>query len=69
MRFLLLLGLLLAACAGSQPAANTAAEAQASFDERTREQWKREEEQRQEREEREQQRKEREAEPAEAEAR
>jgi hypothetical protein len=37
---------LLAACAGSQPAPNTAAEAQASFDKRTQEQWKREDEQR-----------------------
>jgi Skp family chaperone for outer membrane proteins len=43
----LLLCLLLAACAGSQAPANSAADAQASFDERTRERWKREEEQRQ----------------------
>ena len=46
MRVLLLLCLLLGACAGSQPAAKTADESQAYAD-RTRERWEREEEQRQ----------------------
>jgi len=45
MRSLLVFSLLLAACAGSQPAPSSAAEATAN--DRTRERWKHEEEQRQ----------------------
>lgn len=41
-----MLGLLLGACAGSQPAAKTPDDSQASFANRTRERWEREQGQR-----------------------